>query len=52
MSSFHVIGRIFDDGISRAMDRGALGSLVVSGPAPHGVFRSPSPAIARRASGH
>jgi nitrite reductase (NO-forming) len=43
---------MLDHSISRAMDKGALGSLVVSGPAPHGVFRSLSPAIAGRASGH
>jgi nitrite reductase (NO-forming) len=43
---------VLDHSISRAMDKGALGSLVVSGPAPHGVFRSLSPAIAGRASGH
>jgi nitrite reductase (NO-forming) len=43
---------IVDHSISRAMDKGALGSLVVSGAAPHGVFTSLTPAIAARASGH
>jgi nitrite reductase (NO-forming) len=38
--------------ISRAMDKGALGALVVSGDERPDVFRSLSPEIARRASGH
>ena len=43
---------MLDHSISRAMDKGALGSLVVTGPTPPGVFRSLTPAIAGRASGH
>jgi hypothetical protein len=34
------------------MDKGALGSLVVTGPTPPAVFTSLTPAIAGRASGH
>jgi nitrite reductase (NO-forming) len=43
---------LVDHSISRAMDKGALGSLVVTGAAPHGIFRSLSPDIAARPSGH
>jgi nitrite reductase (NO-forming) len=43
---------LLDHSISRAMDKGALGSLVVTGPTPPGVFKSLTPAIAGRASGH
>jgi nitrite reductase (NO-forming) len=83
VSSFHVIGEIFDrvyaeaavggelarnvqttlvpaggrfllvdHSLSRAMDKGALGSLVVSGEERPDLFRSLSPEIARRHSGH
>jgi hypothetical protein len=41
-----------DHSISRAMDKGALGSLVVSGDDRPDIFRSLSPAIAKRHSGH
>jgi hypothetical protein len=43
---------LVDHSISRAMDKGALGSLVVTGEAPRGIFRSLSPEIASRHSGH
>jgi nitrite reductase (NO-forming) len=43
---------LVDHSISRAMDKGALGSLVVSGDERPDLFRSLSPAIARRHSGH
>lgn len=43
---------LVDHSISRAMDKGALGSLVVSGDARPDLFRSLTPAIAARASGH
>jgi nitrite reductase (NO-forming) len=43
---------LVDHSISRAMDKGALGSLVVSGDARPDIFRSLSPEIARRHSGH
>ncbi len=43
---------LVDHAISRAMDKGALAALVVSGPAPSGVFRSLTPALAARPSGH
>jgi nitrite reductase (NO-forming) len=41
-----------DHSISRAMDKGALAALVVTGEGRPGVFRSLTPEIARRASGH
>ncbi|HXH82798.1 MAG TPA: copper-containing nitrite reductase [Candidatus Tectomicrobia bacterium] len=41
-----------DHSISRAMDKGALGAIVVSGDERPDLFRSLSPEIARRASGH
>ena len=41
-----------DHSISRAMDKGALGAIEVTGEAPHGVFRSLTPEIAKRHSGH
>ena len=43
---------LVDHSISRAMDKGALGSLVVTGENPHGIFRSLTPSVAGRASGH
>jgi nitrite reductase (NO-forming) len=43
---------LVDHSISRAMDKGALGSLVVTGAERPEVFRSLSPEIARRPSGH
>jgi nitrite reductase (NO-forming) len=43
---------LVDHSISRAMDKGALGSLVVTGDARPGLFRSLTPEIASRASGH
>jgi nitrite reductase (NO-forming) len=43
---------LVDHSISRAMDKGALGSLVVSGDERPDIFRSLSPEIARRHSGH
>ena len=43
---------LVDHSISRAMDKGALGALVVSGEGRPGVFKSLTPEIARRASGH
>jgi len=43
---------LVDHSISRAMDKGALGSLVVSGDDRPDIFRSLSPDIARRHSGH
>ena len=43
---------LVDHSISRAMDKGALGSLVVSGDDRPDIFRSLSPEIARRHSGH
>jgi nitrite reductase (NO-forming) len=43
---------LVDHSISRAMDKGALGSLVVSGDARPDIFRSLSPGIAGRHSGH
>lgn len=48
------VGRflLVDHSISRAMDKGALGALVVSGEERPGLFRSLTPAIARRTSGH
>ena len=41
-----------DHSISRAMDKGALGALVVTGEAPAGIFRAITPEIANRHSGH
>jgi nitrite reductase (NO-forming) len=43
---------LVDHSISRAMDKGALGSLVVTGDAPRGIFRALTPEIAGRHSGH
>jgi nitrite reductase (NO-forming) len=43
---------LVDHSISRAMDKGALGSLVVSGDQRPDVFRALTPAIAGRHSGH
>ena len=43
---------LVDHSISRAMDKGALGSLVVSGDDRPDIFRSLSPEIAGRHSGH
>ena len=43
---------LVDHSISRAMDKGALGSLVVNGVALPDIFKALTPAIAGRASGH
>ena len=43
---------LVDHSISRAMDKGALGSLVVSGDERPDIFRALSGEIAKRASGH
>jgi nitrite reductase (NO-forming) len=43
---------LVDHSLSRAMDKGALGALVVTGEARPGVFKALTPAIANRASGH
>jgi len=43
---------LVDHSISRAMDKGALGALVVSGPDRPGIFRSLTPALLARPSGH
>jgi nitrite reductase (NO-forming) len=43
---------LVDHSISRAMDKGALGSLVVSGDERPDIFRALSPEIAKRHSGH
>jgi nitrite reductase (NO-forming) len=43
---------LVDHSISRAMDKGALGSLVVTGDAPRGIFRALTTEIADRHSGH
>jgi nitrite reductase (NO-forming) len=43
---------LVDHSLSRAMDKGALGSLVVTGPERPEIFRSLTPAIAARTSGH
>jgi nitrite reductase (NO-forming) len=43
---------LVDHSLSRAMDKGALGSLVVTGEGRPGVFKALTPAIAGRASGH
>jgi nitrite reductase (NO-forming) len=43
---------LVDHSISRAMDKGALGALAVTGPERPAVFRSLTPAIAHRVSGH
>jgi nitrite reductase (NO-forming) len=41
-----------DHSISRAMDKGALGGLVVTGEPRPDLFKSLTPEIAKRASGH
>jgi nitrite reductase (NO-forming) len=43
---------LVDHSLSRAMDKGALGSLVVKGDDRPDIFRSLSPEIAKRLSGH
>ena len=43
---------VVDHSISRAMDKGALGAIVVTGDARPELFRALTPDIARRASGH
>src|SRR5262245_7855784 len=43
---------LVDHSISRAMDKGALGALVVTGAERPGVFRSLTPALVNRPSGH
>jgi nitrite reductase (NO-forming) len=43
---------LVDHSISRAMDKGALGALVVTGEARPDLFRSLTPRIADRPSGH
>jgi nitrite reductase (NO-forming) len=43
---------LVDHSISRAMDKGALGALVVSGEERPDIFKSLTPAIAARHSGH
>jgi nitrite reductase (NO-forming) len=43
---------LVDHSISRAMDKGALGALVVSGPDRPGIFRALTPELAHRPSGH
>jgi nitrite reductase (NO-forming) len=43
---------LVDHSLSRAMDKGALGALVVTGEGRPGVFKVLTPAIANRASGH
>jgi len=43
---------LVDHSISRAMDKGALGAIVVTGDPRPDVFRALTPEIARRASGH
>jgi nitrite reductase (NO-forming) len=43
---------LVDHSISRAMDKGALGALVVTGDTPPGIFKALTPEIARRHSGH
>jgi nitrite reductase (NO-forming) len=43
---------LVDHSISRAMDKGALGALEVTGEGRPGVFRALTPEIAGRASGH
>jgi len=43
---------LVDHSISRAMDKGALGALVVTGEGRPGIFKALTPAIANRASGH
>ena len=52
--SVDVAGRflLVDHSISRAMDKGALAALVVTGEPRPGVFKSLTPDIAKRASGH
>jgi nitrite reductase (NO-forming) len=43
---------LVDHSISRAMDKGALGSIVVTGGDRPDIFRSLSPEIGKRHSGH
>jgi nitrite reductase (NO-forming) len=43
---------LVDHSISRAMDKGALASLVVTGEARPGIFRALTPGVAHRPSGH
>jgi nitrite reductase (NO-forming) len=43
---------LVDHSISRAMDKGALGALVVSGPDRPGIFRALTPELVHRPSGH
>jgi nitrite reductase (NO-forming) len=43
---------LVDHSISRAMDKGALGSLVVTGDARPDIFKALTPEIAKRHSGH
>lgn len=43
---------LVDHSISRAMDKGALGSLVVEGPAAPHIFRSLDPGAGARSDGH
>jgi nitrite reductase (NO-forming) len=43
---------LVDHSLSRAMDKGALGALVVTGKGRPGVFKALTPAIANRAGGH
>jgi nitrite reductase (NO-forming) len=43
---------LVDHSISRAMDKGALGSIVVAGDARPDLFKALTPEIANRASGH
>ncbi len=43
---------LVDHAISRAMDKGALAALVVTGDARPDLFRSLTPGIAARMSGH
>src|SRR5262245_33813925 len=43
---------LVDHAISRAMDKGALGALLVSGPERPGIFRALTPELAHRPSGH
>ena len=43
---------LVDHAISRAMDKGALGALVVAGPDRPDLFRSLTPGLGARPSGH
>jgi len=43
---------LVDHSLSRVMDKGALGSLVVTGDARPDIFKALTPEIARRHSGH